>query len=123
MAKNVYLGVSGLKCDRERIALIATLKRAIWVICKNDRFAWKICIFCMCLTDFTLFYAHAKLLTSLFAHSLFLKNKLSNLLPSLFTKEWMWAFHLRRFLEKSASTLCSKKGANFTFAYKKQAIC
>ena len=56
------------------------------LLAKNERFAQKIRIFYLFLTDFPPLYAQEQS-----AHLLFLMSNLSNLLPLLFTKKQLWA--------------------------------
>ena len=58
-------------------------------LANNEQFAHKICMFHMFLTVFPLFYAQERIAPV--ALCSFLKSKLSDLLPLLFTKEGPWA--------------------------------
>ena len=75
-------------------------------LANNEQFAHKICMFHMFLTVFPLFYAQERIAPV--ALCSFLKSKLSDLLPLLFTKEGPWAIHWGHTWQKSNHELLAQ---------------
>ena len=101
-------------CSLLKSDMIELLSDMIKSLSKNERFAWKICIFCMFLTVFPLFMPKSEALLLLFAHLLFFKE-----LP--------WAIRSCHSLQKSERAIRSKKMKLITISlfrsHKKLATC